>query len=328
MELIKMSLREIIKPIHQDLKQFQKEFNNALRSKVLLINTVGRYIVKWRGKRLRPILLLLSARVAGEPTDNTYRAAAMIELMHTATLIHDDVVDESNIRRGFPTINAIWRNKISVLMGDYLFSKTLIHMISLEDFDALHLLSDTAERLSLGELLQMEKAKTNGMNEVLYYEMIKDKTASLMSTSCELGVITTTKNKEHQIALREYGEKIGMAFQIRDDLFDFIGKEKTVGKPVGKDITHNMITLPLIYALKHATQNESREIRKALMRRKSRRPVEEIIDFVKKYGGVKYSSGIVNKFTREAIQSLSIFPDSPFKDSLIHLAEFNTNRVK
>ena len=214
-----ITLKQISQPILEDIKIFQQEFENALNSEVRLINSISKYMIRNKGKNIRPILTILSARLCGEPTINSYRAAAMMELLHIATLIHDDVVDDATLRRGRPSINRVWKNKLSVLMGDFILSKALINMIGLKDFDALEQISNTAEKLSAGEILQIEKSITRSMNEEVYFDMINQKTASLIATSCELGAITTTKEKKDREATFSFGDNLGMAFQIKDDLF-------------------------------------------------------------------------------------------------------------
>ena len=221
----KKSLQRITRPIFDDIKLFEEEFKNALHSEVRLINMIGKYIIFHKGKFIRPILTILSSRVCGQPTLNSYRAAAMIELLHIATLIHDDVVDEAEKRRGFPSINRVWKNKIAVLMGDFILSKTLINMVGLKDFAALQLIANTAEKLAAGEILQIEKSLAGSMTEEIYYDMIYQKTASLISTCCELGAITSTGKDKDRIAMINYGTKLGMAFQVKDDLFDILGNE-------------------------------------------------------------------------------------------------------
>ncbi len=248
------SLKHITDPIFEDIKLFEEEFRNALRSEVRLINLVGKYIIRHKGKHIRPVLTILSSRVCGQPTLNSYRAAAMIELLHIATLIHDDVVDEAEKRRGFPSINRVWKNKIAVLMGDFILSKTLINMVGLKDFAALQLIADTAEKLAAGEILQIEKSLTRSMK------------ASLISTSCELGAITSTGKDYDRNAMVTYGTKLGMAFQVKDDLFDLLGSEQQTGKDLGADVKRNMVTLPLIHTYENLTRTETRQVKKILLR--------------------------------------------------------------
>ena len=236
------SLEKILAPIIDDLKNFDIEYIRAIKSDVPLINTITKYMMRKKGKNIRPSLTLLSARLCGEPTINTYRAASMMELLHVATLIHDDVVDDATIRRGFPSLNFVWKNKLSVLMGDFLLSKALINMIRIKDFDALERISITAEKLSAGEILQIEKSMTRSMDEATYFDMIGQKTASLIATSCELGAITTTKKEIDRKSTYDFGHNLGIAFQIKDDLFDILGSEFETGKNSNSDVKKNMIT--------------------------------------------------------------------------------------
>ena len=244
----------------------------------------------------------------------------MIELLHIATLIHDDVVDEAEKRRGFPSINKVWKNKIAVLMGDFILSKTLINMVRLRDFAALQLIADTAEKLAAGEILQIEKSLTRSMTEDVYFEMIYQKTASLVSTCCELGAITSTGKDKDRLAMINYGTKLGMAFQVKDDLFDILGNENSTGKKIGADVKRNMITLPLIYAYQKISKVEARQIKKILSKRKkdksSLNDLKEIIDRV---GGFNYARGKISQFNNQAVEALSPYPESPYKKSMIDL---------
>lgn len=321
------TLKHITEPIFDDIKLFEKEFRNALRSEVRLINLVGKYIIRHKGKHIRPVLTLLASRVCGQPTLNSYRAAALIELMHIATLIHDDVVDEAEKRRGFPSINNLWKNKIAVLMGDFIFSKTLINMVSLKDFSTLKLIADTAEKLAAGEILQIEKALTRSMTEEVYYEMINKKTASLISTSCELGAITSTGEARDRKAMIMYGTKLGMAFQIKDDLFDLLGSEKQTGKNIGADVKRNMMTLPLIYTYERTTKTEHRKLKKIMnLKNKSRSDLNDLNQIVHKSGGFNYAEQKINDFSDQAIEAISIYPDSSYKQSMVDLISFNAKR--
>ena len=320
-------LKHITEPIFDDIKLFEKEFRNALHSEVRLINLVGKYIIRHKGKHIRPVLTLLASRVCGQPTLNSYRAAALIELMHIATLIHDDVVDEAEKRRGFPSINNLWKNKIAVLMGDFIFSKTLINMVSLKDFSTLKLIADTAEKLAAGEILQIEKALTRSMTEEVYYEMINKKTASLISTSCELGAITSTGEARDRKAMIMYGTKLGMAFQIKDDLFDLLGSEKQTGKNIGADVKRNMMTLPLIYTYERTTKTEHRKLKKIMnLKNKSRSDLNDLNQIVLKSGGFNYAEQKINDFNDQAIEAISIYPDSSYKQSMVDLISFNAKR--
>ena len=320
-------LDKIITPIAGDLLQYEKEFKTALDSEVKLINSVSNYLIKNKGKSFRPILTLLCSRLCGQPTINTYKAAAMMELLHVATLIHDDIVDDAKTRRGKPSIKQIWKNKISVLMGDYILSKALINMVSLKDFEALDLISKTAEKLSAGEILQMEKSITRNMTKNIYYDMINQKTASLISSSCELGAITTTKSDIDRKATSEYGKNLGMAFQIKDDLFDFLGSEFQTGKESGSDVKKNMLTLPLIYSIE-STSRKDRNRLKAIIRKKkkSSETLMEIKEIIEKSGGFNYANKKLDEFSSNAIDSISSYNDGEIKNSLIELVHFNKNR--
>ena len=320
-------LDKIITPIAGDLIQYEKEFKAALDSEVKLINSVSNYLIKNKGKSFRPILTLLCSRLCGQPTINTYKAAAMMELLHVATLIHDDIVDDAKTRRGKPSIKQIWKNKISVLMGDYILSKALINMVSLKDFDALDLISKTAEKLSAGEILQMEKSITRNMTKNIYYDMINQKTASLISSSCELGAITTSKSDKDRKATSEYGKNLGMAFQIKDDLFDFLGSEFETGKESGGDVKKNMLTLPLIYSIESTSRKERNRL-KAIIRKKkkSSETIMEINEIIEKSGGFNHANKKLDEFSSKAIDSISSFNDGEIKNSLIELVHFNKDR--
>ncbi len=322
------SLKHITDPIFEDIKLFEEEFRNALRSEVRLINLIGKYIIRHKGKHIRPVLTILSSRVCGQPTMNSYRAAAMIELLHVATLIHDDVVDEAEKRRGFPSINRVWKNKISVLMGDFVLSKTLINMVGLKDFAALQLIADTAEKLAAGEILQIEKSLTRSMNEDVYFDMIYQKTASLISTSCELGAITSTGKESDRNAMVTYGTKLGMAFQVKDDLFDLLGSEQQTGKDLGADVKRNMVTLPLIHSYENLTRTETRQVKKILgLKKKSKSDLNTLKDIVNDAGGFTYAEQKIDEFNHQALYAISPYPDSPYKQSMVDLISFNAQRT-
>lgn len=320
-------LKKIIEPIVEDMRLFQSEFEDALRSEVRLINIISRYLIRHKGKGIRPIVMILSARTTGHPTLNSYKAAAMVELLHIATLMHDDVVDSARKRRGFPTVNQIWKNKTSIIMGDFLLSKVLTNVIRLRDFEALDLISKTAEKLSSGEMLQIERSFRKTMTEEVYYRMIKDKTASLISTCCELGVMTTSKDESHKEALGSYGENLGMAFQIRDDLFDILGSEHATGKDTHSDVAKNMITLPIIHVLSSPlSPAERKHIQHTLSNGATRSEMKRLKDIVAEYGGFDYARQKITEYSDQAIERLSLFPDSPYKRSLIDLAVYNSQR--
>lgn len=321
-------LKRIIEPIVEDMRLFHREFEEAMRSEVRLINIISRYLIRHKGKGIRPIVTILSARTAGRPTLNSYKAAAMVELLHMATLMHDDVVDNASRRRGFPTVNRIWKNKASIIMGDFLLSKVLANVIRLRDFEALDLISQTAEKLSSGEMLQIEKSFRKTMTEDVYYRMIRDKTASLISTSCELGVMTTSKNESHKVALGSYGENLGMAFQIKDDLFDILGSQHSTGKDTQSDVAKNMITLPIIHTLSlPLSPVERKQIEQALSNGANRKEMKRLKEIVEERGGFEYAKHKINEYSDRAIERLSLFPDSPYKRSLIDLAVYNAQRT-
>ena len=324
-----ITLKQITAPILEDIKIFQKEFENALDSEVRLINSISKYMIRNKGKNIRPILTILSARLCGEPTLNSYKAAAMMELLHVATLIHDDVVDDATLRRGKPSVNRVWKNKLSILMGDFILSKALINMVGLRDFDALEQISITAEKLSAGEILQIEKSITRSMTEEVYFEMIGQKTASLIATSCELGAITTTKKDNDRAATHTFGQNLGLAFQIKDDLFDLLGSESDTGKNSGGDVKQNMVTLPLIFSKANMSRLEYRELKKLLRtKNKNRTIIKKISDMVEEAGGIDYAKKKLDEFSELAVNAINVYPESEVKTSLIDLVAFNASRVK
>jgi octaprenyl-diphosphate synthase len=265
--------------------------------------------------------------MTGTPTMNSFKAAAMVEFLHVATLLHDDVVDDAKLRRGFPTINRVWKNKASIIMGDFLLSKVLTNLIGLRDFEALDLISITAERLSTGEMLQIEKSYRKNMKEEVYYNMIKDKTASLIGTSCELGAITSSGKGTNKEKLRNYGEYFGIAFQIKDDLFDILGSSKDTGKDVNSDVSRNMITLPVIHTLERSlTSKERKHIRKTMKNGASKKDVRLLTEIVDSHGGFDYARDQIKSYSDRAIEALAEFPDSPYKQSLVDLTAYNANR--
>ncbi|MEE2858414.1 MAG: polyprenyl synthetase family protein [Candidatus Neomarinimicrobiota bacterium] len=319
--------QESMQCILDDIKHFQLIYKNSLKSNVGLINTVINYISKKKGKQLRPALCILSARLSGVPNENTFKAASLLEMIHVATLMHDDVVDESMIRRGWPSVNRIWKNKISILVGDYMFSKALGNMIEIKNFDALNILSKTAERLSQGEILQIEKVIKKEMDEEIYYEMVSDKTASLFSAACELGSITVSEDKEKSQALYKFGEKFGLVFQIQDDLLDIIGNVDALGKPTIFDLKKNMQTLPLIYIFKKLSKSKLNKLKRKLKFHLKRSEIHSIKKIILEEGGVDYAKNQIKHFSDEALNELDIFPDSEYKEALCSLLKFNIERI-
>ena len=313
--------------ISDDIEQFQLTYKNSLKSNVRLINTVINYISKKKGKQLRPALCILSARLSGTPNGNTFKAASLLEMIHVATLMHDDVVDESMIRRGWPSINRIWKNKISILVGDYMFSKALGKMIEIKNFDALNILSKTAERLSQGEILQIEKVIKKEMDEEVYYEMVSDKTASLFSAACELGSITVSEDRVKSQALYKFGEKFGLVFQIQDDLLDIIGNVDVLGKPTIFDLKKNMQTLPLIYIFNKLSKSKLNKLKRKLKFHLKRSEIHSIKKLILDEGGVDYAKNQIKRFSDEALNELDIFPDSEYKEALCSLLKFNLERI-
>jgi len=335
-------LKDIIAPIREDLEAFEQEFKAILKSDIFLIDKVVHYLISHRGKRLRPVLVLLVSRLTADSPaavnghafnggdDKRLKAAAILELLHTATLVHDDVVDDSYRRRGFPTINSIWKNKISVLMGDYLFSKSLLAMLHLGDLKTFSIISHTAERMSQGELLQVERSRDYWMEEEIYFRLISDKTAALLAAACQLGALAGGQSDDAIARFNEFGEKVGIAFQIRDDILDLLGDENSTGKPIGNDIRENKITLPLLHALKQAERREAKAIIRLVKKgagwRGRHSDYRDIVNFIERHGGVTYAMQTANRFTEEAVALLNSYEDSPFKNSLINLVRFITSR--
>ena len=322
-----LKLKDIIEPIVDDFKLFQVEFRDALRSEVRLVNTMVKYIVRNRGKHLRPILTILSARVSGGMNMDSIRAASLVEILHIATLVHDDVVDDSDLRHKWPSIRRVFNNKKAVLIGDYFLAKALSRIVSLKNFKALESLSQTAERLSSGEILQLEKALLGGMTEEIYYTMVRDKTASLFGTACELGAITVSENESDWKQMREFGENLGIAFQIKDDLFDLLGKRESVGKPVAFDVKRNLRTLPVIYALKQQSPREGRAFLRALQSQASRGELKSLRRTIEDSGGSAYAQERLDHYGRQAILALKSYPESPYKAALGNVVEYNTQRT-
>lgn len=298
-----------------------------MKSNVALIDKITYYIVQRKGKQMRPMFVFLSAKMCGEVNKSTYLAASLIEILHTGTLVHDDVVDDSMERRGFFSINALWKNKIAVLVGDFLFSRGFLMAIENHAYRALHILSDSIRRMSEGELLQMEKARKLDIHEDLYYTIIRDKTASLLASACSAGVASVTEDEDLIEKGRKLGEKIGMAFQIKDDLFDY--GDGDIGKPKGIDIKEKKMTLPLIYALQKAEKKEKRKILN-IIKKDSTKPkkVSEVIEFVKRQGGLEYAQGVMKKFQHEAYDLLDEFPKNDSRESIRALIQYVAERKK
>ena len=324
---MKTSLKQIQSPIQTDLKEFESHFRDSMKSNVALLDKIMYYIVQRKGKQMRPMLVFLTAQLHGEINKNTHLAASMIELLHTATLVHDDIVDDADKRRGFFSVSALWKNKIAVLVGDYLLSKGLLLALENNQFYQLKLLSRSVKMVIEGELLQQEKARRLDIKEEVYYDIINRKTASLLAASCAVGASTTTEDSKLIERMELFGEKIGMAFQIKDDLFDF--GDKDIGKPVGIDIKEKKMTLPLIYALQNANISDRKKyIRYVSKSEKNKKYVTEVVAFVKDSGGLEYATQKMFEFQQEAFDILDEFPNSETKASLKMLIEYVTMRSK
>jgi octaprenyl-diphosphate synthase len=324
---MKPDLKQIQAPIATEMAEFEKKFRDFMKSKVKLLDHITNYIVRRKGKQMRPMFVFLTAGVSGQITDASYRGAALIELLHTATLVHDDVVDDANYRRGFFSINALWKNKIAVLVGDYLLSRGLLLSVDNGDFELLRIVSNAVKEMSEGELLQIAKARKLDITEDVYYTIIRQKTASLIASCCAVGASTAGSDVATIERMRTFGEKIGMAFQIKDDLFDY--GEDEIGKPLGIDIKEKKMTLPLIYALNNATWLEKKKII-YLVRNKNedKKAVQEVIGFVKKSGGLAYADKVMNQYFDEAMVILNEFPASNYRDSLEGLVRYTIERKK
>ena len=322
-----LNLKEIQTPIAREMVEFEKKFRDSMRSRVLLLDRIMTYIVKRKGKQMRPMFVFLSAGICGGISESTYRGAALIELLHTATLVHDDVVDDASYRRGFFSINALWKNKIAVLVGDYLLSRGLLLSIEHSDHDLLKIVSNAVREMSEGELLQMEKARKLDIDEAVYFDIIRQKTASLIASCCAVGACSSGADSAVIEKMRLFGEKIGMAFQIKDDLFDYGTAE--IGKPLGIDIKEKKMTLPLIYALRNAsTLDKTATIFKIRYQSQNMKKVREVINFVKASGGIEYAKKAMESYFREANDILESFSDSQYKNSLRDLVNYTIQREK
>jgi octaprenyl-diphosphate synthase len=309
----------------EELSIFEEKFRDAVRSHVPLLDRIMHYIIKRKGKQVRPMFVFLSAKVFAPANNMTYRAAALVELLHTATLVHDDVVDESDFRRGFFSINALWKNKVAVLVGDYLLSKGLLLSLENNDFEVLKILSKAVKQMSEGELLQIEKSRSLDITEALYFEIITNKTASLLASSCAAGAWSASGNTEWAEKMRQFGELAGIAFQIKDDLFDY--GDAAIGKPTGNDIKERKITLPLIYTLNQVSRSRKKEIIYILKNENRKNKfIKEIVDEVKKNGGIEYATRKMHYYRDQALQILSDLPDNEFRKGLADLVQYTTNR--
>jgi octaprenyl-diphosphate synthase len=318
-------MKEIKSYLSVELQEFEHAFNAAVHSHVSLLDKIMKYIVKTKGKQLRPMFVILAGKICGEVNEKTYRAASLIELLHTATLVHDDVVDDANKRRSFFSINALWKNKIAVLVGDYLLSKGLLLSLNNKDFRILEILATAVKEMSEGELLQIEKARKLDITEAIYFDIIHGKTASLISSACGAGAYSTSENDELADRLKLFGEKVGIAFQIKDDLFDY-GKTD-IGKPTGNDIKEKKMTLPLIYTLNNCDATLKSKIISIFKNpAKKKNEVAFIIQTVIEHGGIAYAEKRMNEFIEDAFELLNTFPDSDAKFHLKNLVNYTVER--
>ena len=321
------NLKEIQKPIATEIGTFERKFKQSMQSSVPLLDIITQYLYKQKGKQMRPMFVFFAAGLCGEINESTYRGASLVELLHTASLVHDDVVDNANERRGLFSVNALWKNKVAVLVGDFLLAKGLLLSVNNHEHKLLKIVSHAVEQMSEGELLQIEKARKLDIKEEIYYEIIRKKTASLIASCCASGASSVGASDETVEKMRLFGEKIGLAFQIKDDLFDF-GLDD-IGKPVGNDIKEKKMTLPLIYALNETSTSQKREIIK-LVKNHNEDPdkVAEVIRFVQNSGGLAYATKKMLQFQQEAFEILDEFPDSPYKNGLQELVKYTTERNK
>ena len=320
---------QIKEPIREEMELFEQKFRNSMSSKVALLNRITYYIVNRKGKQMRPMFVFLVAKMLSDDSkvsERTYRGASVIELIHTATLVHDDVVDDSNKRRGFFSINALWKNKIAVLVGDYLLSKGLLLSIDNGDFDLLRIISVAVREMSEGELLQIEKARRLDIVEEVYYEIIRQKTATLIAACCAMGACSVQPEQPERIEkMRLFGEYIGMAFQIKDDLFDYT--EDAIGKPTGIDIKEQKMTLPLIYVLNTCTEKEKQWLINSVKKyNKDKKRVKEVISFVKTHNGLEYATAKMKEFQQKALNILNDFPASSYKEALTLMVNYVIDR--
>ena len=318
----KKTLTEITRPVSAELKNFNDYFKKALKSNVPLVDLIAKYILRQKGKKIRPLLVMLSAKMLGEINERTMRGATLVELLHTATLVHDDVVDNADKRRGLPSINAVWKNKIAVLMGDYLLSRGLMLSVENEDFDFLRTITQTVRRMSEGELHQIKRTRKLDLDEQSYYKIISDKTASLLSTCAEIGARSATDDAEKIKMLSEFGEYLGVAFQIKDDILDYTGKSKLLGKPLGEDIRERKLTLPVIHALEEASESEKKKMIGKIKKVTRGNNINLIFDFIRKHNGIEYSQQKAEEYAEKAKAILLNFEESQARQALLNLVDF------
>jgi|TARA_B100001175_G_scaffold83925_1_gene70367 octaprenyl-diphosphate synthase len=323
-----LKIKDIKQPVSKEMALFESKFKNSLKTSVPLLDKIMHYIIKRKGKQMRPLFVFLTAKLFNNVNESTYTAASLIELLHTATLVHDDIIDEANFRRGVFSINALWKNKISVLVGDFLLSRGLLLAVENEQFQLLKIMSTAVKEMSEGELLQIEKTRRLDITEEVYFEIIKKKTAALISACCEAGAASTNAHKNDILKMRTFGEKAGIAFQIKDDLFDYT-QNPLIGKPTGIDIREKKMTLPLIYTLNNSDKKTKAFIINTIKNdSKNSRKVEQIINIVKEKKGLEYAKNKMNLFVNEALEILKEFENNESKSSLINLVEYVVKREK
>ena len=323
-----LTVKEIKKPVEKEMKLFEEKFKTSLKSDVALLDKITHYIIKRKGKQMRPLFVFLAAKMCGEVNNSTYTAASLIELLHTATLVHDDVVDDANERRGFFSINALWKNKIAVLVGDYLLSRGLLLTTENKQFELLEIVSRAVKQMSEGELLQMEKARRLDINEEVYYQVIKQKTASLVAACCACGAQSVNMDSDKVEVMRQFGENVGLAFQIKDDIFDF-GSSDDIGKPTGIDIKERKMTLPLIYTMNNVSKSQKKKIINTIKNyNQDSKRVQEVIEMVIANGGIAYAEKRMIDYKDKAIALIKDFPDNPSKRSMIGLVDYSIARTK
>lgn len=322
-----LTVEEMMKPIDAEMSEFEVRFRQSMKSKVPLLDKITHYIIRRKGKQMRPMFIFLSAKMLGEMNDKAYDAASLVELLHTATLVHDDVVDDANERRGFFSVNALWKNKIAVLVGDYMLSKVLLLSIEKNNLRLLEIVARAVREMSEGELLQIEKARRLDITEEIYFEVIRQKTASLIATCCEAGAIAVDR-EDMAPTMRKFGELVGLAFQIKDDIFDY-GTPGNIGKPTGLDIRERKMTLPLIFALNHSSKEVKRELIN-IVKNHNEEPkfVKRAIELVVGAGGIEYAHKRMMELKEEALQLIQDLPDSDSKRSIVALVEYTTQREK
>jgi len=325
-----MKIVEQIKhPIKQEMDLFEEKFEEAMFSRVLLVKRITHYIVRRKGKQMRPMFVFLVAKMVsnGDFKEKTYRGASLIELIHTASLVHDDIVDDSNRRRGFFSLNALWKNKIAVLFGDYLLSKSILLSCDNEDFDLLKIISNSLREMAEGELLQIEKARKLDITEDIYFEIIRQKTATLIASCTGIGAASVGAKQDEIDLMKQFGEYIGIAFQIKDDLFDYT--DDKIGKPTGIDIKEQKMTLPLIYALNNCSAKEKKWVINSVKNHnKDKKRVKEVIAFVKQQGGIEYTTSKMKDYQTKALEILEKYPSSTYKDSLVQMVNYVIERKK